>query len=113
MSAVTDYRCTRCKKKTARDLLTVKKIQFLEMGVKGKTLKTRTADWLCPACIVQDEHWKKEAYDAPGLRDDTERPSVQSPVLTSAPDSATIGTAAQIVPRERDLLASGQKTMEP
>lgn len=96
MAAITDYRCTVCKTKTPRELLTVKKIQFLEMGVKGKTLKTRTAEWLCPSCVAKDEHWRKEAYDAPGLRDDSEHPTLQSPVLTTVASSASIITGTAV-----------------
>lgn len=98
MSAVQDYRCTGPdhvgSRATRRELLTVKKIQFLEMGVKGKTLKTRTAGWLCPSCVAKDVHWMLEAYDAPGLRDTLDHPTPPKSALTSGADSATIGLAA-------------------
>lgn len=84
-----DYTCTRCGASPGRDLLTVKKVHFLEIGVGGKTRKTRTVDWLCPLCTSRDPDWKREAYDAPGMK-----PHRESAGLT--PDnpygSVTVGT---------------------
>lgn len=57
-----EYRCSSCGKITKRDLLTVKKAVFLEMGVRAKTLKSRVTHWLCPVCVVADADWNREAY---------------------------------------------------
>lgn len=80
-----DYRCDTCLEKTERDLLTVKKIQFLGMGAGAKTLKTRVDSWQCPRCIVNDPHWQQAvrsryAADAPST----------SPVLTPDNGSASM-----------------------
>lgn len=67
-----DYRCTRCGQRPApeetkaRDLLTVKKVSFLEMGMGGRTLRSRVVDWLCPACVAKDEDYNREPFVAPG-----------------------------------------------
>lgn len=61
-----DYRCTECGKEKQRELLTVKKVSFLEMGMSGKAIKTRTVDWLCPDCLVKDPAWQLEKGQAPG-----------------------------------------------
>lgn len=52
-----DYACTRCGTDTARDLLTVKRAVFLEMGEGARTLKSRVTDWLCPKCVASDADW--------------------------------------------------------
>lgn len=67
MSKNTEYRCTRCgtipvhrdgpEVAEPRDLLTVKKILFVEMGAGGRSLRSRVADWLCPACVAGDPDW--------------------------------------------------------
>lgn len=77
MANNTEYKCSNCDKPTKRELLVVKKIHFLGIGVRAKTLKTRTQGWLCPDCLVRDPDWKKEAYDAPGLRPG-ERPTLHA-----------------------------------
>lgn len=61
-----DYKCTQCNAPTQRDLLTVKKVVFLEMGANARSIKTRTADWLCPSCLNKDEHWNIPKGEAPG-----------------------------------------------
>lgn len=91
MAANLRYECTgpnhEGSRLTKRELLTVKKVNFLEIGVNGKTVRTRTDSWLCPACLVRDEHWNKPRYDAPGMRN-----AGESPVLTPiAGDDSVIG----------------------
>lgn len=61
-----DYRCSECGKPTERDLLTVKKVSFLEMGERPKALKTRTESWLCPDCVREDAAFNIPKGHAPG-----------------------------------------------
>lgn len=63
-----DYSCTKCGTRTGRELLTVKKVHFLEIGAGAKTVKTRTEAWLCPRCLVADPIYKLERWDAPGMK---------------------------------------------
>lgn len=72
-----DYTCTNeeCRKPTAREDLTVKKVVFLEMGVGGATKRSRVVGWLCPSCTVKDDAWTMEAFRAPG-----NKPAVMRPV---------------------------------
>lgn len=60
-----DYKCTQCGKPTERDLLTVKKVVFLEMGLGGRTIRSRVVAWLCPYDIKQDDDWNREKFLAP------------------------------------------------
>jgi hypothetical protein len=57
-----EYVCSRCGTPTRRDLLTVKKAVFLEMGVRARTLRSRVCHWLCPNCVAKDEDWNREPY---------------------------------------------------
>lgn len=59
---MTDYRCTQCGEETPRELLTVKRVAFLEMGEGAKTLRARVVAWLCPICVATDKDWKLEAH---------------------------------------------------
>lgn len=69
MPHYTEYLCTNCGQYTERELLTVKKVVFTEMGSGGKVLKSRTIGWLCNDCIEDDEHYNLDAYTtAPGLK---------------------------------------------
>lgn len=61
-----DYRCSECGKPTERDLLTVKKVSFLEMGENPKAIKTRTESWLCPECMNADHAFNIPKGYAPG-----------------------------------------------
>lgn len=65
---MTNYVCTQCEKPTARELLTVKKVHFLEIGAGARTLKTRTESWLCPTCLVADPVYQLERWDSPGMK---------------------------------------------
>lgn len=60
-----DYKCTRCGKPTERSLLTVKKVVFLEMGLGGRTIRSRVVDWLCPHDIALDDDWNREKFLSP------------------------------------------------
>lgn len=59
------YGCTRCGADTVRNLLTVKKAVFLEMGEGGRTLRSRVTDWLCPECVAKDADWNRPKFAPP------------------------------------------------
>jgi hypothetical protein len=64
------YQCSECGWEAAsqpetRSLLTVKKVMFLEMGVGGRTLKSRIIGRLCPKCVETDPDYIKEPFDRP------------------------------------------------
>ena len=61
-----DYKCSVCNKPTGRNLLTVKKVSFLEMGEKPGVIKTRTESWLCPDCCAKDSAFNIPKGHAPG-----------------------------------------------
>lgn len=71
-----DYKCSapECGKPTPREDLTVKKVTFLEMGAGGKTIRSRTSDWLCPSCVASDLDWLRPSHTAPGNQAPTMRP---------------------------------------
>ena len=48
-----------------RELLTVKKVVFLEMGEGGRTVKSRVTAWLCPTCTATDPDWNREKFNPP------------------------------------------------
>lgn len=56
------YECTNCGTATKRDLLTAKKVSFLEMGVGGRTIRSRVTGWLCPSCVKKDEDYNREPF---------------------------------------------------
>lgn len=62
------YECTQCKATPGRDLLTVKKAVFLEMGMGGRIIRSRVTDWLCPSCTAKDPDYRREAFTAPGTK---------------------------------------------
>lgn len=66
MAFTGEYKCSICGKESDPELLTAKKVMFQELGVNPRTLKSRTAGWLCPSCIVKDEDWRRPAYSSPG-----------------------------------------------
>jgi hypothetical protein len=66
MAANPDYKCTACRKQTKRELLTVMKVSFLEIGMTPKTLKSRNILWLCPRCLVRHPLWNIPEYATPG-----------------------------------------------
>lgn len=55
------YKCTKCKKNTPRDDLTVKKVSFQTMGDHGVAERTRVAAWLCPPCKASDRDYNRPA----------------------------------------------------
>lgn len=59
VTRVPDYRCTKCQKPTERELLTVRRVSFHEMGSQQKRKGSRVTDWLCPSCLGQDPEWNK------------------------------------------------------
>ena len=63
-----DYYCTRCNISTKRELLTVKKAVFTEVGMYAKTIRSRTTDWLCPNCVATDPDYNRETIDSPSYR---------------------------------------------
>jgi predicted RNA-binding Zn-ribbon protein involved in translation (DUF1610 family) len=65
-----DYKCTNCGADTKRDLLTVKKVLFTEMGAGSKTIRARVVDWLCPPCVKNDPAWRAPAHQLPQYQPD-------------------------------------------
>lgn len=63
-----DYICTECGSDSTREQLTVKKVSFLEMGLNGRTLKSRVVGWLCPSCVNKDADFNREPWRAPNIR---------------------------------------------
>lgn len=70
MSQTTTYNCSLCKKVRARDDLLAKKISYLTLGARGKTVKSRTKQWICIYCLAdgKDPDYDIEPYDSPGMR---------------------------------------------
>ncbi len=70
-----EYKCSSCGKNPGNpDLLVVKKVMFQELGVNPRTLKSRTAGWLCPQCIAKDPDWKRPPYSSPGTAEFKQSP---------------------------------------
>lgn len=63
-----EYVCGKCGNSTPRDLLTVKKVLFVEMGAGGKTIRARVDGWLCPPCVKDDTHWNLPSHRQPEER---------------------------------------------
>jgi len=42
----------------------VKRVQFREMGARGKVIMTRTLAWLCRPCLGRDAEWGRPAFTA-------------------------------------------------
>lgn len=64
------YRCDLCSNIRKREELLAKKISYLTLGQKGKTIKSRTKGWHCLECLAagKDPDFDIEAYDSPGMR---------------------------------------------
>jgi hypothetical protein len=68
------YECTRCGRRPAptlteaREGLTVKRVMFTEMGMGGKTLRSRVTEWLCAQCRESDPDFNLPKFVAPGNR---------------------------------------------
>lgn len=65
---MTDYCCTECGEYSNRELLTVKKVSFNEMGVGGRVLRSRVVAWLCPKCVKKDPQYNQPAFRAARFR---------------------------------------------
>lgn len=52
-----------------REMLTVKKVVFLEMGLGGRTIRSRVSAWLCPHCLVRDPDYNREKFITPAITD--------------------------------------------
>lgn len=57
-----EHVCTGCGSITEREMLTVKKVLFQEIGLNPLTIRSRNVAWLCPRCVARDEDWRWEAY---------------------------------------------------
>lgn len=73
MPHYTQYKCAEpplgCGRETLRDLLTVMKVVFTEMGQGGKILRSRTVGWLCDECVEKNDYWNLQAFtSAPGMK---------------------------------------------
>ena len=66
MSNEPNYACSECGAHCSRDLLTVKKVSFLEMGEGARTIRSRVVAWLCPSCVAADHEFNLEKFKAPG-----------------------------------------------
>lgn len=64
------YTCSLCGNIRNRDELLAKKISYITLGARGKTVKSRTKQWICIFCLAsgKDADWDIEAYDSPGMR---------------------------------------------
>lgn len=60
------YECTRCKTPCERELLMARSVNFKLMGEGGRLIKSRTSDWLCPACVKVDPDYTAPPFKAPG-----------------------------------------------
>lgn len=56
------YDCSRCGSHSQRELLTVKRVQFVEMGEGATTKRSRVLEWLCPSCLAQDPDFLRDAF---------------------------------------------------
>ena len=64
------YRCSRCATTYKKNQLIAVRVQFIELGVKGKLIRSRTTEWLCNPCMLNDPIYNRESYFAsPGNRD--------------------------------------------
>lgn len=70
MAREIDYKCSNCGAKpvgpsgeSVKEMLVVKKVLFAEMGVTGRTLKTRVVAWLCADCTKDDPAWQQKDYE--------------------------------------------------
>lgn len=63
-----EYTCTRCSASCDKEMLLAKQVRFQEIGRGAITFKSRVVDWLCPTCVANDEDWKRDEYESPGMR---------------------------------------------
>jgi hypothetical protein len=69
MAVDPNYECSRCGKPTRREMITVKRAVFLEMGERARTIRARVVDWLCPECVAADVDWNRPPYRTPYTED--------------------------------------------
>ena len=64
------YTCGKCGNVRNRDDLLAKKVSYLTLGSKGRTIRSRTVAWICLECLAngKDPDFMIEAYDSPGMR---------------------------------------------
>lgn len=69
--APSEYRCSRCKRGAedgvTREVLMVKRVQFMTMGAAPRTLRSRVVEWLCPNCVKADADWQLPAGHTPDI----------------------------------------------
>lgn len=69
------YKCSVCGAEKKREPgkhvegLTIKRVQFAQIGYKGRLLRSRTIGWLCDPCRESDEDWNRTRLDTPGFAD--------------------------------------------
>lgn len=56
-----DYRCGACLEPTAREALFAKRVQYKQMGERGKVIKTRVVYWVCGGCMKKEEDFNLPA----------------------------------------------------
>lgn len=67
MANIPNYGCTRCKTPCDRDVLTVKKALFVDMGEGASTKRSRVVDWLCQTCLKLDPDYNREKFNPPRI----------------------------------------------
>lgn len=65
---ISEYVCTQCGNPTKRDDLTVKRVQFVELGAGAKTKRSRVTHWLCVTCLAEDFDWNRDPFKIPVAR---------------------------------------------
>jgi len=72
-----DYSCSECRRKVGREHLMAVRVQFKEMGVHGRIVKTRTTEWLCTipqengdqSCLDSNPAWQADRMaESPGFK---------------------------------------------
>lgn len=67
MASKIKYMCSKCGREFKRDQLTVKRIIFQLLGSRGRALRSRNVEWLCPVCLDQDPVWRLDSRtESPG-----------------------------------------------
>lgn len=66
MPHYTTDRCSVCGLLASKELLTIKRVNFMKRLTPSKTLKSRTVAWLCEKCLSNDPEWNTKRYSGPG-----------------------------------------------
>jgi hypothetical protein len=62
-----DLSCDKCKQQFPRAKLFVRRVQFVQLGMNGKVMRSRTTDWLCESCMGEHPDYNRTAHrDSPG-----------------------------------------------